>query len=107
MKKSSILAQVALAGIAAGLLSPMSVSAADKTEKKKVVAKTKADTAKAATAKHACAGKNACKGQGGCAMTEKDLKARAKKLGIPLSKAGKAHGCKGQNACKGLGGCNM
>jgi hypothetical protein len=59
------------------------------------------------TAKHGCKGHNECKGQGGCAMTQKDLDAAAKKLGVPVEKAGKPHSCKGMNECKGLGGCKM
>lgn len=55
----------------------------------------------------ACKGHNECKGMGGCAMTDKDLDAAAKKMGIARDKAGKAHGCKGMNECKGLGGCKM
>ena len=57
--------------------------------------------------KHSCKGQNSCKGKGGCAMTRKDLDAAAKKLGIPMEKAGAPHGCKGENECKGLGGCKM
>jgi hypothetical protein len=40
-------------------------------------------------------------------MSEKQLDKRAKELGIPREKAGKAHSCKGLNECKGLGGCKM
>jgi hypothetical protein len=55
----------------------------------------------------ACKGHNDCKGKGGCGMTDKDIEAAAKKMGIAKDKAGKAHGCKGMNECKGLGGCKM
>ena len=148
MKKSSILSQLALAGIAAGLVSVAPLHAADAAEKSvktdkhgcggksgcggkdsvkgdkgsckghtsckgkggckgvdSVKAGKLADTATVTVASHGCKGQNSCKGQGGCAMTEKDLKAAAKKSGTPMSKAGKAHSCKGQNSCKGLGGC--
>lgn len=54
---------------------------------------------------HGCKGHNECKGMGGCKMSEKDLKAAAKKKGVPMDKVGKAHDCKGKNECKGLGGC--
>jgi len=142
MKKSSFLSNLALAGIAAGLVAAAPLHAADKADstvkkekagckghasckgekasckghssckgkdgcaaKDTVKAGALADSATVTVASHGCKGQNACKGQGGCAMSEKDLKAAAKKAGMPMSKAGKAHSCKGQNACKGLGGC--
>jgi hypothetical protein len=61
----------------------------------------------AAPTKHACKAQNECKGLGGCAMSQKDLDAAAKKMGMKVDKAGKAHECKGHNECKGLGGCKM
>src|SRR5690606_20750978 len=61
----------------------------------------------AGKARASCRGKNECKGLGGCAMSDKQLDKRAKELGIPREKAGKAHSCKGLNECKGLGGCKM
>jgi hypothetical protein len=130
--KKAMLAQLAMAGITSGLLA-LSAQADSTSVKKAVKKKTaaKADTtasavvdttAKAAadtsakagkavsgakTEKQKCKGLNACKGQGGCAMSDKDIAAAAKKMGIPVEKAGKSHGCKGHNECKGLGGCNM
>lgn len=145
MKKSTLLSQLAIAGIAAGLVSAAPAHAdnhgakksGDSTRTEKSGCKGKAavksgsdkgscggpggcgakgdsalgkkiaaDSA-GAEAKASCRGKNACKGQGGCAMSDKQLEKRAKELGIPREKAGKAHGCKGKNECKGLGGCNM
>jgi hypothetical protein len=151
MKKSSVLTQLAIAGIAAGLVSVAPVHAShhgDKSDSSKTekfgckgksgckgMGKVKSDSsckghtsckgasgcqgkdsaslgkkiaADSASAKAvACKGHNSCKGQGGCAMSEKDLKAAAKKMGMPANKAGKAHSCKGKNECKGLGGCKM
>src|SRR6187399_604323 len=131
MKKSSVLTQLAIAGIAAGLVAVAPVHAShhgdksDSTKSEKSGCKGKggckgmgkvksdssckghtsckgasgcqgkdsaslgkkvaADSAMAA----ACKGMNSCKGQGGCSMSEKDLKAAAKKMGIPADKAGK------------------
>jgi hypothetical protein len=48
---------------------------------------------------------NSCKGKGGCHMSQTDLDAAAKKMGMDPAKAGKGHDCKGKNECKGLGGC--
>lgn len=125
MKKSNILSQLAVAGIASGMLAltacnkeksggaaeggkqaaPAEKQAMEGTgmPDSSMMDKGRMDTVK--TAKHECKGMNSCKGQGGCAVTEKDLKDLAAKAGTPLEKAGKAHGCKGLNECKGLGGC--
>jgi hypothetical protein len=59
----------------------------------------------AAADKHGCKGMNSCKGKGGCHMSQTDLDAAAKKMGMDPAKAGKGHDCKGKNECKGLGGC--
>ncbi len=144
MPKSNILAQIALAGIAAGLISTSKAMAVEVPPAKSAVAATSDSTTKPApkplakaTAKskdstkpkatpamedsskkgtkadmskgqkHSCKGMNECKGQGSCAMTQKDLDAAAKKMGVPVEKVGKAHSCKGMNECKGLGGCKM
>lgn len=131
MKKTTMLTQLAIAGITAGLVSAAPAHAdtgskpADGTRTEKSGCKSRnackgsggcarkdsafgkkvaADTVEA---KARCRGLNACKGQGGCAMSDKQIEKRAKELGIPREKAGKAHSCKGKNACKGLGGCNM
>ena len=59
----------------------------------------------AAGDKHGCKGMNSCKVKGGCHMSQADVDAAAKKLGMDPAKAGKGHDCKGKNECKGLGGC--
>ncbi len=134
MKKSSLLSQLAIAGIAAGLVSVAPVRAADATgdttkaaapakkkHKSKKQKKAMADSSAKASAtgdstmgksvaasqaaKHDCKGQNSCKGLGGCKTSQDELQARAQKAGISMDKAGSAHSCKGQNACKGLGGC--
>lgn len=120
MKKTTTLTQLAVAGIAAGLVSAAPVHADKKsqhaestrTEKSGCKSvKTEQAGKKVATdstaAKVKCRGLNECKGQGGCAMSDKQIEKRAKELGIPREQAGKAHSCKGKNECKGLGGCNM
>jgi hypothetical protein len=114
MKTSQTLAQLALVGIAAGFLS-QTVLADEKPMGKKAAATMSAPMVKDSTAAmmdstmmtqgHECKGHNDCKGMGGCKMSEKDLKKAAKKMGMPLAKAGKAHDCKAKNECKGLGGC--
>lgn len=108
MKSSNSLANLALAGIAAGLLS----SAAFAGDKDAMPAKDPAvsapaagDSAMAAPHEHGCKGMNECKGLGGCKMSKKDLKKAAKQMKMDMDKAGKAHDCKGKNECKGLGGC--
>jgi len=135
MKRSSILTQLALAGIASGLISitafgdemnnaggpavkkDTGMVHAKPTKKRKKAKKKSAmndstsmsqgmkDTTMAKTAHHGCKGQNACKGLGGGPVSESELKDLAAKAGIPLEKAGKAHSCKGLNSCKGLGGC--
>lgn len=144
MKKTTVLTQLAIAGITAGLVFAVPAHAenpgakkSDSTRTEKAGCKSKAaakgsdkgscggpggcgakkdsalgrkiaaDSADEKAAKAKCRGLNACKGQGGCAMSEKQLDKRAKELGIPREKAGKAHSCKGLNECKGLGGCKM
>ena len=113
MHLSTKLAQLALAGIASGLVAT-ATHAKDKAGMETPVMKDSAavkdmpmgqDTAAAATAQHECKGMNSCKGMGGCAVTRKELKEMAKKAGVPMKNAGKAHSCKGKNECKGLGGC--
>ncbi len=109
MKTSNTLAQLAIAGIAAGFLS----TAAFAGDKDAMPAKDPAvssapaagDSAMAKPHEHGCKGMNECKGMGGCKMSKKDLKAVAKKKGVDVAKLGKAHDCKGKNECKGLGGC--
>jgi hypothetical protein len=130
MKTSQSLAQLAIVGIAAGFLSnaaladekksampakdaPMSAPAKDGSKappaapgKEAAMAGHAAgDSAMAMPSKHECKGMNECKGMGGCKMSKKDLKNAAKKMDMPMEKAGKAHDCKGKNECKGLGGC--
>lgn len=129
MNMSTKFTQLALAGIASGLLSTAALADemkgmdmpakkdtaahAKPMKKGKKAAKVKADSTSmpmndsASVSKagpHDCKGHNECKGMGNCAVSEKDLKVLAAKAGIPLDKAGKAHDCKGMNACKGLGG---
>jgi len=132
MKKTTLLTQLAVVGIAAGLVA-VAPAHADKHAKKSEGPRTEKSGCKGKNAckgpggcarkdsvlgkkvaadslvdaKASCRGRNACKGQGGCAMSDKKLEKRAKELGIPRSEAGEAHSCKGKNACKGLGGCNM
>lgn len=118
MNKSTVLSQLAFAGIAAGLLSMSTVSGNEKVAlgtEDSCVADTTNVAGQDSTAiitvapsvdKHACKGQNACKGQGGCAMSQKALEAIAKKNGFAMEKVGKAHSCKTLNACKGLGGCS-
>jgi hypothetical protein len=108
MKSSHSLANLALAGIAAGLLA----TAAFAGDKETLPAKDSAasapaagDSAMAAPHEHGCKGMNECKGMGGCKMSRKDLKKAAKRMKMDMDKAGKAHDCKGKNECKGLGGC--
>jgi hypothetical protein len=132
MKKSTLLSQLAIVGIAAGLVSVTPVRAADASgdttktsthskKKSKKHKKAMADSSmskhmatdstmgKSAAivqgAKHDCKGQNSCKGLGGCKTSQDELQARAQKMGITMDKAGSAHSCKGQNSCKGLGGC--
>ncbi|MEO7427681.1 MAG: hypothetical protein ABI036_21030 [Fibrobacteria bacterium] len=133
MNKSNLLANLAIAGIAAGMISVASVSAEDGAATAPVVqdtskhmvkkhkrakahkdsssaAATPADTSAkaapvAAAEKHSCKGMNSCKGQGGCHMDQAGIDAAAKKMGMAADKAGKAHDCKTKNECKGLGGC--
>jgi hypothetical protein len=107
MKTSHTLAQLAIAGIAAGFLSNAAF-AEDKAAPSKdpSMSSPAGDSANlAAPHEHGCKGMNECKGMGGCKMSKKDLKAAAKKMNMPMTKAGKAHDCKGKNECKGLGGC--
>ena len=109
MKTSNSLAQLALAGIAAGFLANAAM-AEDKmpaAPKDPAMSSPASGDSAAAMAphQHECKGMNECKGMGGCKMSKKDLQAAAKKAGVPMDKAGKAHGCKGKNECKGLGGC--
>jgi hypothetical protein len=109
MLKSPSLTQLALIGIAAGFLSQnvradgkMATPKTDSTMTKTAPA----DSASMAMAQaHGCKGMNECKGHGGCKTSKKELKERAQKAGMAMSKAGKAHDCKGKNECKGLGGC--
>lgn len=100
---------LALAGLAAGLLSNAAFASdnasAPQEDGAGMSAPASDSAAPAMPAKHGCKGQNECKGMGGCKMSKKDLKAAAKKMGIPMAKAGKAHDCKGRNECKGLGGC--
>ncbi len=148
MNKPTLLAQLAFAGIAAGMLSVSNVSGneakaavstaagsehsdtvktvkAHKKAHKKAVSDSSATATMAPTgsavtpvtpaathaasapAKHSCKGQNSCKGLGGCAMSDKDIEAAAKKASMAMDMAGKAHSCKGKNECKGLGGCKM
>jgi hypothetical protein len=109
MKTSQSLAQLALVGIAAGFLTTAAF-ADDKmpaaSKDSSMSAPASGDGAAAVAPKqHDCKGMNECKGMGGCKMSKKDLKAAAKKMGMPMAKAGKAHDCKTKNECKGLGGC--
>jgi hypothetical protein len=108
MKTSQTLAQLALVGIAAGFLSH-NAFAGDKDampgKDPAMSSPASGDTSAAMPHEHGCKGQNECKGMGGCKMSKKDLKAAAKKMGMPMDKAGKAHDCKGKNECKGLGGC--
>ena len=109
-RKTSALARLAAAGLAAGLAAgaqacqKQEAGAGNKQGTQTQAAPAAADSAKA---RHSCRGKNECKGQGGCAVTEAQLKEMAAKAGIPMEQAGSAHACKGLNECKGLGGCNM
>jgi hypothetical protein len=108
MKSSNSLANLALAGIAAGLLSTAAFAgdkAAMPAKDPAVSAPAAGDSAVAAPHEHGCKGMNECKGMGGCKMNKKDLKAAAKKMKMDMDKAGKAHDCKAKNECKGLGGC--
>jgi hypothetical protein len=118
MNKSKLLANLAAAGIASGMLALTQCNKAEKPANATPVIKApEGDTAAAEgtaamadsskAAKHDCRGKNECKGQGGCSVTQAQLEGMANKAGVPLEKAGKPHGCKGLNECKGLGGCNM
>jgi hypothetical protein len=109
MKTSQSLAQLALVGIAAGFLTNAAFAgdkmpAASKDTSMSAAA-AGGDSAAVASMQHECKGMNECKGMGGCKMSKKDLKAAAKKMGMPMDKAGKAHDCKTKNECKGLGGC--
>jgi hypothetical protein len=108
MKTSNSLAQLAIAGIAAGFLSTAAF-AGDKdampAKDPSMSAPAAGDSTMAKPAEHGCKGMNDCKGLGGCKMNKKDLKKAAKKMGMETDKAGKAHDCKGKNECKGLGGC--
>ncbi len=122
MEKTSMFTRLAIAGIAAGLVSAAPAHA-DKGTKKAEGTRTEKSGCKSVKAKHdahgkkvaadsteakaKCRGLNECKGQGGCAMSDKQIEKRAKELGVPREQAGKAHSCKGKNECKGLGGCNM
>lgn len=109
-KPAFSLPQLALAGIAAGLLAH-GAFAEDKApapsagKEAGMSAPATPDSAAGMPAEHSCKGQNECKGMGGCKMSKKDLKAAAKKMGLDPAKAGKAHDCKGKNECKGLGGC--
>ena len=129
MPLSNKLTQLALAGLASGLISTATlaedkggVSGKDSSshgkpaQKGKKAAKAKAaakdssavamgDSSMTKAMAHDCKGHNECKGMGNCAVSEKDLKELAAKAKIPMEKAGSAHSCMGQNACKGLGGC--
>lgn len=129
MNKSSLLSQLAIAGIAAGLISAAPVRAEDgmmadttkaaapSKKKHKKARKAMADSSKMgmnsmgtagltmANDKHSCKGQNSCKGLGGCKTSAEELKARAEKMGMAMDKAGSAHSCKTKNECKGLGGC--
>lgn len=120
MNKSKLLANLAAAGIASGMLMLTQCNKAEKSENagSTPVIKAPADdsamsegsaaaTDSSKPAKHDCRGKNECKGQGGCSVTQAQLEGMANKAGVPLEKAGKPHACKGLNECKGLGGCNM
>lgn len=134
MKKNTLLTRMAVAGIAAGLVSFFPAQAgshggakADSTKKnernsckakagcsgkdgcgaKKDSAVGEKSGAEAEDRAASCRGLNDCKGQGGCAMTEEELQEAADKMGIPREEAGEPHSCKGKNECKGLGGCNM
>jgi hypothetical protein len=136
VNKSNLLANLAIAGIAAGMISVASVSAEEaattpvvqdsskhavkkhkraKVHKDSTAAVATPAAAKdsivkaapvAASAKHSCKGMNSCKGQGGCHMDQAGIDAAAKKMGMAADKAGKAHDCKTKNECKGLGGCS-
>ena len=111
MKKSTIFANFALAGLAAGALMGCGEDAPaahdhsghdhdhdgshhheHKVEHMEV---------------HGCAGLNVCKGLGGCKVTAEKLQKLSEKMGIPADKAGAPHDCAGHNACKGLGGCKV
>jgi hypothetical protein len=133
MKMSTRFTQLALAGIASGMIvgtisagemgdmnmsTKMDSSAHAKPAKGKKAHKVKAaatdsasmpmaspDSSVTKTTAQGCRGHNTCKGMGNCAVSEKVLKELAAKAGIPMEKAGKPHGCKGMNECKGLGGC--
>src|SRR5690349_797853 len=115
MKLSSKLTQLALAGIASGLISTTALAeeggtvpakkdtaAHAKPAKKGKAVKAKTamndsamsmDSSMTKSGPHGCKGQNTCKGMGNCSVSEKDLKDLASKSGIPMEKAGKAHGC--------------
>lgn len=133
MSLSTKLTQLALVGIASGMISapalaedmagmnmPAKIDSAPKAKPAKrgnnsshakpavkdtASATMQMDTSMTKAMAHDCKGHNECKGMGNCAVSEKDLKALAAKSNIPMAKAGEAHSCKGQNECKGLGGC--
>lgn len=77
VKKGSIVAAAALAGLVSGVMLTSSGCAS----------KQPGTESSTSMNKHDCAGKNACKGQGGCKTA--------------------THSCKGQNECKGQGGCKV
>jgi hypothetical protein len=99
MNKSNLLANLAIAGIAAGMISVASVSAEDAAATAPVVQ----DTSKHAVKKHkhAKAHKDSSAAVATPAATV-DTSAKA----APAVAAAK-HSCKGMNSCKGQGGCHM
>lgn len=103
MKKISVLTQLAIAGIAAGLVS---TAHADNHGTKK-----SGDSARAE--KSGCKGKavvksgndkSSCGGPGGCGAKDSAL---GKKVAAPDAKSDAKASCRGKNACKGQGGCAM
>jgi hypothetical protein len=100
MKKTSMLTQLAIAGIAAGLVSAAPAHASHHGEKK--------DSAR--TEKSGCKGKGGCKGESGCkgkaGCKGDSAAALGKKVAAVAADTAKAS-CKGHNECKGQGGCAM
>jgi hypothetical protein len=110
MKKTSMLTQLAIAGIAAGLVTAAPAYADSHGGKKHGdTAKTEKSGCKAKSGckgDSACKGKSSCSGPGGCgASPDKKDASLGKKVAV--TDTVKKASCKGQNSCKGKGGCAM